>query len=245
MTGALSISIVSHHHGPFVERLLADLAALPGEPHELLLTLNHPDEPTPRLPDGVPVTIIRPDRPRGFGANHNEAFRHSSGAYFCVLNPDTRLLDDPFPTLIASLERDPNLGVVAPLVVDSQGKVQDSVRRFPTPIALLRRHLLHPGRCDGSDWVAGICMLFRREVYHRIGGFDERYFLYLEDADLCLRLRRAGYGVRCEPQSVIRHDAQRSSHGQPRYLAWHLHSLLRFWGRFYLRGACVPLSEGT
>jgi GT2 family glycosyltransferase len=66
-------------------------------------------------------------------------------------------------------------------------------------------------------------------VFAALGGFDERYFMYYEDVDLCARVREAGLDVRLDPAARAVHAAQRDSHRRPRYLAWHLRSMLRFW----------------
>ena len=76
--------------------------------------------------------------------------------------------------------------------------------------------------------LAGMFMLFRSEVFRRLGGFDERYFLYYEDVDLCLRLRQLGYDVLLEPGAEALHDARRASRSSPRHLLWHARSLARF-----------------
>ncbi len=78
------------------------------------------------------------------------------------------------------------------------------------------------------DWVAGMFMLFRRNVYAEVGGFDERYFLYYEDVDLCRRLRRHRYDVRLLPEVSVVHDARRESRHSLRHLGWHLSSMLRY-----------------
>jgi N-acetylglucosaminyl-diphospho-decaprenol L-rhamnosyltransferase len=232
----ISISIVSHRHGPMARRLISDLDGLCAGRIEIILTENVPESPSVdwSFVSG-PVKVLRNSEPRGFGANHNSAFRQSSGEFFCVLNPDVRLTSDPFPELLRELSA-PRTGVVAPLIVDSCGAVQDSARRFPTPASLLRKALGSPVPPDyairdepfSPDWVAGMFMVFPREVFREIEGFDERYFLYYEDVDLCARLRRKGYEIRLNPRARAIHDAQRDSHRDLAYLATHLRSALRY-----------------
>jgi len=182
-----------------------------------------------------PVHVIRNETPKGFAVNQDQAFSHAVGGYFCVMNPDIRLIDDPFPALLSCME-DADIGVAAPLVVDAHGKLEDSARRFPTPLKILCKAL---GGCRGSDypvtdeivfpdWVAGMFMLFHRETFEESGGFDERYFLYYEDVDLCAKLRLLGYEVALCPDAKVIHHARRSSHRSLKYLSWHLASMLRF-----------------
>ena len=151
------------------------------------------------------------------------------------MNPDIRINEEVFAALHACLQ-DETVGVAAPLVVGPNGMMEDSARRFPTPLRILCKAL---GGCRGSnytakdetvfpDWVAGMFMLFRREVFEKMGGFDERYFLYYEDVDLCARLRLQGYKVALSPAVKIVHHAHRSSHRDLKYFKLHLGSMLRF-----------------
>ncbi|MHC1745031.1 MAG: glycosyltransferase [Syntrophobacteraceae bacterium] len=186
-----------------------------------------------------PVHVVLNDKKRGFAANHNAAFRKRSGSYFCVMNPDVRIGSNPFPTLLEGFE-DRTVGCVAPRVVDSSGRIENSARSFPTPASLVLKALgCEPAWTDDAvgenclfpDWVAGMMMLFRAEAYEAVSGFDEAYHLYYEDVDICARLRIAGYKVALCPRVRVVHDARRDSHRDPRYLKWHLASMLRFLGR--------------
>ena len=231
----LSLSIVSHRHGALVHGLLRDIARH-GQGIEVLLTINVP-EPLPFEPVdfGFPVKVIANRTPRGFAANHNAAFRQSSGRYFCVLNPDIRFELDPFPALCRALD-DEKFGVAAPIVLSPAGAIEDSARKYPTLLSVARKAFARSQTPDyaigdrpfSPDWVAGMFMLFRREVFERAGGFDERYFLYYEDVDLCRRLKRLGYRVQLVPAARVVHDARRHSHGNLRHLMWHMASLLRY-----------------
>ena len=232
----ISISVVSHGQGALVRELLVDLDAHCAGAIEVVLTLNR-SESLPFDPTGfrLPVRVLRNVAPKGFGANHNAAFRASRHELFCVLNPDIRLRADPFGPLAERL-RDPAVGVVAPLIRSPAGGVEDSARRLPTPVSILRKALLGASRPDYEagagdlhpDWVAGMFMLFRRETFAAVGGFDERYFLYYEDVDLCTRLALAGKRVVYCPTVEAIHDARRESHRSLRYLRFHVASMLRF-----------------
>lgn len=235
---ALSISVVSHAQCHWVANLLGDISKyIHGNLLlEVILTLNR-DEELPFDPDSYEfiIKIIRNSIPLGFGENHNQAFQQATGQYFCVINPDIRLNNNLFPALFACLQ-DSSIGVVAPLVVNEYGATEDSARRFPTPLKILCKAI---GRCKGSDyivkdevvfpdWVGGMFMLFRRETFEQFGGFDQRYFLYYEDVDLCARLRLRGYEVALCSDAKVVHHAHRSSHRNFKYLTWHLASMLRF-----------------
>ena len=234
---SVTISVVSHLQGGLVGLLLEDI-----ERHcasgsvGVVVTVNVEETlPFAGRDFSFPIKIIHNPRPKGFSVNHNAAFRASQGEYFCVTNPDIRLKSDPFPSLLGGL-RDKRFGLAAPLVVDKDGQVENSARRFPTPVAPLAKALGIGRRLDyaiGSepfspDWVAGMFMLLPHAVFAGLGGFDERYFLYYEDVDLCSRLRSAGYDIVLDPSVTIVHDARRESHHNPAYLKWHLTSMVRF-----------------
>ncbi|NJD05153.1 MAG: glycosyltransferase, partial [Methylococcaceae bacterium] len=212
---------------------------------ELIVTLNLP-EPPPLSGLPFPVRLVENAIPKGFGENHNAAFRLARGEYFCVLNPDIRLTCDPFPDLIARLEASARPGVIAPRVVSPGGELEDSARPFPSPVSIVAKALGHNPDRDrlgvrlnddalAVDWVAGMFMLFPRAVFAELGGFDERYFLYYEDVDLCSRLQAMGRDVRVSGAVSVIHDARRESHRNLRYLRWHLTSMLRFFIFHFLR----------
>jgi hypothetical protein len=173
--------------------------------------------------------------PKGFGANHNAAFARCRTPFFCVANPDVRLGADPFPALRDALGG-ARAGVAGPLVRAPDGRIEDSARRYPTAGALLAKlfrdrrepeYATDRGTLE-VDWVAGMFMLFRSESFAAVGGFDERYFLYYEDADICRRLRGAGRSVLYVPGAEVVHDARRASRRNPRLALHHAASAWRF-----------------
>lgn len=247
----ISISVVSHGQGGLVADFLSDLAAVGDATRfEVILTRNIPE----RLPFSVgdfpyPVKIIENDTPKGFGANHNAAALLVEDKWFCVINPDVRMPEDPFPQLLTEIEQH-NAAVIAPVVLSPNGQIEDSIRRFPTPTFLALKML---GKKSGrypfklgddtfaADWVGGMFMLFRAEDYRRIGGFDEDFFLYYEDVDICARLRKAGHEVLACPKAQVIHEARRASHHNLRYTRWHIASMVRYLGKHWLG---LPNSAG-
>jgi GT2 family glycosyltransferase len=233
---AITLSIVSHGQGELIAQLLEDLREMP-EVSRIVITRNIP-EPAISAPPELQERIVILDNaiPKGFGANHNQAFQHCESPIYCVLNPDIRLTSNPFPALVAVLQQH-LLGFVAPRIVDPRGRVEDSARSFPTLPRLVRRRLLRTERDPFEmptrglaypDWIAGMFLLFNSSDYRRLGGFDEAYFLYCEDTDLCSRARRAGitYAICTEVLAV--HAARRASHRKLRYLRMHARSMMRF-----------------
>lgn len=221
-----------------IVNLASALLALP-EVSRILVTLNIPEEVV--LPVDARLEIILNSTPQGFGANHNRAFYRSNTSYFCPLNPDVQLNENPFPTLLIALDSG-LAGLSAPLVIGTDGGIEDSIRHFPTITGLVKKtagiddgsYAITAGQADfHPEWVGGMCMLFRRDVYKKLNGFDEGFFLYYEDVDICIRTWQAGFQVIACPSTTIIHNARRDSHRNIRHLLWHLSSMVRyFWKHF-------------
>ena len=231
-----TLSVVSHGQAALVRLLLADLERLQPADFEVVLTLNVPEDESGLVSTRFPLRVIRNASPKGFGANHNAAFATSRGAYFVVINPDIRLPHLDLDGLRHAVDLD-RTAACAPLVVNSSGSLEDSARRFPTIARLLRRVVLRDrsldyewrGRSQEVDWVAGMFVMFRREAFEQVKGFDDRrFFMYFEDVDICRRLRRLAWAVRVEPAVRVVHDAQRASKRRLRHLWWHLTSAARY-----------------
>jgi N-acetylglucosaminyl-diphospho-decaprenol L-rhamnosyltransferase len=223
------VSIVSHAHGVQIQALLEALARLNSPVvSRVVLTLNVPEAEPQRPAGGFPfaLDIVRNAVPIGFGANHNQALASAQEAFVCVLNPDVVLGDDPFVPLVNALAGHA-AGCAYPIQVNESGRVQDSERELPSPWALLRRRLL--GRTEQRvDWVNAACLLLPTSVWRELAGFDERYFMYCEDVDFCLRLRLAGGALIKAPVEIV-HAGQRASGRRLDHLAWHVRSLFRLW----------------
>lgn len=238
MTTDLAISIVSHGQISLVQTLLADLAQNVSTSLRVILTLNLPedfDEFPANATYPFEIFVIRNSAPKGFGANHNAASKHVSTGLFCVMNPDIRLQSDPFPALIEILTN-PKIAVAAPSVTDIHLNAEDHARDYPTVLSLASKILgnkPHVKAPPGNsvffpDWIAGMFMLFHIDSFRSVGDFDERYFLYYEDVDICVRLRERGFQVAVCPAVTVIHDARRESRRNLRYAFWHLRSSFRF-----------------
>ena len=243
---SVAISIVSHNQLYLVIDLLRDIEkVLIVQPHdEIILTINS-NEDLSGLDSftSLPVRVIKNLCQRGFGQNHNTAFSTSSSDLFLVLNPDVRnpVLDDK---VFQGLIDKKSIGIWAPKVVSPNGLVEESARLYPTPyriIAKTFRLFLCREEKDMKlnniqvEWVAGVYMLMRRDVFENVGGFDERYYMYVEDADLCRRVTSLDYHIVYDPKYQIVHAAQRNSRRSLRYFFWHVLSYMRFWVKFYFK----------
>ena len=218
-----------------VARLLAQLCRWDGLIGEVVLTHNLPAEAVPAPAGGWPFRFIEVfnSAPAGFGANHNHAFARSSSEFFCVLNPDIELNDPAIWEQLVERGREPRVGCAYPILLNPDGSRQDNEREAVSPLALLRRHLLKRAQCR-VDWVSAAFWLVRASAWREVGGFDERYFMYCEDTDFCLRLQMAGWKL-AKVQATAVHDASWSSRQIGAHLLWHLRSMMRLWTQPTLR----------
>tara|TARA_Y100000589_G_C26972823_1_gene555295 strand:- start:53 stop:781 length:729 start_codon:yes stop_codon:yes gene_type:complete len=239
-SSGITVSVVSHGHAEMLSLILSDLANCP-EVKKVIVTFNIGYEQNfiaPVLPENHVKQIINL-RPKGYGANHNSAFIFCQTSHFCVINPDIRLTSNPFPTLLKGME---GYGITAPVVCSPDGEVEDNARKYPIPWRILKRVLGFDSKdyAVGEDlispnWLAGMFLLMRTEDFNHVDGFDEKYFMYLEDVDICRRMQSAGKRVILNPGTQVIHDARRDSHRNFKHFWWHMNSMLRFWSRYYLQ----------
>lgn len=188
----------------------------------------------------------------GMGAGNNRGAAHTDGTrpYLLCINPDALLQPGALQAMVAVLEARPDVGIVGPRIVDADGTLYPSVRTFPNLVDSIghaflgmvwggnpftRRYRMLDADHDRPadvDWVSGSCFLIRRTTWDAIGGFDEGYFMYAEDSDLCWRARQAGWEVAFEPAAGAVHVQGVSTDRHPyRMIAAHHRAILRFAAR--------------
>lgn len=204
------------------------------------------------------ATILASADNPGFGAGVNRAARDTAAAYLLIVNPDA-VIDGPIvQRLLTTMHTAADVAVVGPLVRDADGSIQASARRFPGWSTLLggrstwltrvmpgnpwsaRNLLTGPDvrQPISVDWVSGACMLVRCAAFEAVGGFDEGFFLYWEDADLCRRLRDAGWRTVYDPGATVHHVAGSSSRHAPVASQRAFHDSVF---RYFLRHTRVPV----
>jgi N-acetylglucosaminyl-diphospho-decaprenol L-rhamnosyltransferase len=207
-----------------------------------------------RFPD---VRVIAQEFRAGFGANHNTVIRATTGRYVYVLNEDTTSDDWAFARLAARLDANPRIAALGPRVVYPDGRHQDSAWRFPSP-AVAALGLLSLGKLGVTqsrgvaprrvDWVMGAALILRREALDEVGLFDEEFFLYSEEVDLQLRLRRAGWEVEYFPDATVVHHESQFSAGIPeRRINEMWRSRHRYWRKHHSAAGArlAALATGT
>jgi N-acetylglucosaminyl-diphospho-decaprenol L-rhamnosyltransferase len=193
------------------------------------------------------IEVVHSGANIGFGSAVNRGAARLDGDVL-VMNPDVVVEPGAVKALEAVLEHQPDVGIVGPRIEDVRGSLYPSARTFPAMgdalghafvgLVLPRNRFTRRYRMldwDHSaaarvDWVSGACLLVRRACFDELGGFDERYFMYLEDVDLCWRAHRAGWDVAYEPSGRVVHVQGVSTDLAPyRMIAAHHRSLFQFW----------------
>jgi len=234
------VSIVIHNQSLMVEPLIDELLHLTTSLNlKIILRVNTREDIANlyRFFSNPSLIVVYNFELAGYGSNHNRNFEIEPCDYFLVLNPDIRLIDTNFNDLLRHFKSS-EVGVVAPKVVTNDLVLEDSVRVFPSVYALFKRYLFSQGieadryRLMRSkiDWCAGMFMVFSSNCYRLVNGFDTKYFMYLEDADICLRLRYLnGKRVMYDDSFSCVHNAQRASRSFfKKAFLWHASSLLKF-----------------
>ena len=189
---------------------------------------------------------------RGFPAANNQGLAIAQGRYVLLLNPDTEVTGDALETMIAFADAHPDVGLIGPQLLNPDGSVQPSRRRFPTlltafcestwlegyaPRRLLERYYVLDRPNDtvqDVDWVTGAAMMARREAIAQVGPMDDGFFMYSEELDWCRRFREAGWRVVYLPAAQIVHHVGKSS--EQVVAARHIHfqtSKVRYFRKYH------------
>ena len=246
----ISIIVVSYNAREHLERCLDAIA---GSEHEVIVVDNASSDGSPQLVrERFPaVRLVELPENRGFGAGNNEGMRVASGRWFLLLNSDAWPVGEAVGELAGFGDRHPEVGIAGPRLLNPDGSLQRSVRGFPTVWRLATEYFflrkLAPGTAAlnafygagfdhrtvrKAEYVMGAVLLVRREAIAQVGGFDERFFMFSEETDLCYRMRRAGWTVEFYPEAEFVHVGGASTRAE--------------WGRMYreqLRGHLLFLAK--
>jgi N-acetylglucosaminyl-diphospho-decaprenol L-rhamnosyltransferase len=245
----IAVVVVNYESGEALGHCVASLSA--ESPAELVVVDNGSTDGSiealrARFPD---VAVLVTGQNLGYGAAANRGAAATTAATVLVCNPDLEVRPGALATLFEALESHHRLAVVGPLIRNPDGGRYPSARRFPSMVDAAGHALLgifapdnrftrsyqqpHLGSGEAElqvvDWVSGACFLIGREAFESVGGFDETYFMYAEDVDLCWRLGRNGWHVAYVPGAEVTHVQGVSTDRHPyRMIFEHHRSLLRF-----------------
>ena len=246
---SVAVVVVDYESGPALTRCIEGIMS--EGPAELVVVDNgSADGSWRQLHARFPaVEVLVPGRNLGYGAAANRGVAATSAPLILVCNPDLEIRPGVLADLAEVLSADPACGLVGPLIRDSDGERYPSARQFPGLVDAAGHALLGLFAPDNRftrsyqqaaldtadhgpevvDWVSGACFLVRRSAFEDVGGFDEAYFMYLEDVDLCWRLGRGGWRTVYLPSAEVTHRQGVSTDRHPyRMIFEHHRSLLRF-----------------
>lgn len=258
---ATAVLIVNYRTYDDLGRCLAALA-----PHltagDEVIVVDYESDPRrlARAVDGsvAVVTLPRADN-RGFAAGVNLAVARSQAPFLMLLNPDT-IVEGPVIRILESwLTAHPDAGVAGARVLNEDGTVQPSARRFPDVSTVLggrttwlsrrfpknwlsTRNLVVPQATPVDvDWLSGSCLMTRRDIFDAVGGFDESFFMYWEDADYCRRVGEAGFRCVYVPTPPVRHVGGASAEHDPANAirAFHASAFRLYWKHASVAGRLV------
>lgn len=249
----VAVVIVNYQSYEDLQDCLASLGA--PDPRIRICVVDHASKSAPaaRIEQAFPhVHLLRQQSNDGFAVGVNRGARESMTPYVLLLNPDCVASPDICRHLADWMDGHPSVGAAGPRILNSDGSVQASARRFPDlttgiagrsswltrvfPRNPLSRHNLAPSHDRSAearavDWVSGAVMIIRREAFDHVAGFDTGFFLYWEDADFCRRLKHAGWQTMYVPELAVKHAGGRSSRhaSDASLVAFHRSAFRLFW----------------
>lgn len=240
----VSVSIVTFNNERCVADLLSDLDAQVGASWEAIVYDNASADATCERLDRTEIdSLVKGETNLGYSSAHNINIRKCRGRYVLLLNPDVRFAPDTIATLVAHLDRHPGEAMAGPKILEGEHRRHFAPRHFYPGEGMIE---LEPG-INRSEiaWLNGCCILARRDVLERLGGFDEGFFLYQAETDLCLRARRLGYSLGWVPEALVFHlhrQSQRTS-SEYEYSRRLFEGSAVFWRKHYTPGDVLQMAR--
>ncbi len=231
MNNPLVSAIVLFHNPRSAEEAVNCIKALKNQTIadqiEIIAVNNGGDE---NLLSAADVKLIRSEKNLGYGAGNNFGAKHATGEFILIINPDNRLEPNAVEVMTKFLQANPDVGLVGPQLIFPNGTIRDSYRTFPEPLdIIIKRTPLRkifknrmirylqwdqdPNVTRDVDWLCGACLCMKRMLFEELGGFDERFFLFFEDCDLCRRVWEKNLRVTYLPEAKAHDNEQRLSAG--------------------------------
>jgi len=260
MVGSLRLVVITYFPGEFLEAMLATVPAASTRAIAVTVVDNGSTDGTVDYVRSVPeLTLAQPGRNVGYGGGANVGVAGSSEPWVVIANSDLTFTPGSIDKLLEAAERWPRAGVLGPRILTPDGRLYPSARELPSLgrgvghalfgwiwptnpwTAAYRREREEP-RESTAGWLSGACMLVRREAFEAVGGFDESYFMYFEDTDLCERMAAAGWDVVYAPDAVVEHHGAHSTSRDLHTMSKaHHDSAYRYLSRRYAGPAWAPV----
>jgi N-acetylglucosaminyl-diphospho-decaprenol L-rhamnosyltransferase len=258
----LAVVVVNYNTGEYLTRCLRSAFEYAGDARLDVVVVDnasHDGSAEAAVASNTGTRLVRNDSNRGFAAAANQGMRATRAPFILLLNPDAEVLAGTLGGFVKMARDRPRTGAIGPIVRDPDGSIYPSARQVPSLGVALGHSFVHPFRPDNRfsraytladwdrrterevQWVSGSCCLLRREALDQVGLFDEGYFLYVEDVDLCTRLRAAGWEVRFSPELEVVHIGGISTAGSRQMVFEHSRSIYRYFVKFRSSGLRVAL----
>jgi N-acetylglucosaminyl-diphospho-decaprenol L-rhamnosyltransferase len=253
----LAVVAVNYNAGEYLSRCIGSvLGAAAGIDLLVVVVDNASGDGSARAAKAAYPEILLLENPdnRGLSAAWNQGIRATSAPFVLVLNPDAEIWSGPLAGLVKVAQDRPTVGAVGPVIRNADGTMYESGRAFPGIGRALGHAFIGPFapanpftrayRQSGwdrtaereVDWVSGACILLRRRALEEVGLFDEGFFLYGEELDMCTRLRRAGWTVLFSPEVEVLHEGAVSTGRSRRMHRMHSRSIYRYFAKHRAAG---------
>lgn len=266
MTPYVSIITITMNHLKCITEMLSSLftAGRPSVPFEVIIVDNCSSDGTvPFIRSHYPeVKIIQNTQIYGFAQNNNIGVQQATGEYIFILNPDIVVKPSSIDKIYQFAKENPSCGIIAPKLLNLDGTLQYSGRRFLSPQILFHRFFTMGSDSSSNknvsdylmknlsmdkpvdvDWCIGAALLLRRNFYNELGGFDVKFFLYIEDMDICYRCWKKGKRVTYYPLSEFIHAHKRDSHSINKKTWLHLKSFIYFLKKNQFKAITRPINR--
>lgn len=215
----VSIIIVTYNSGEYIRRCLLSIVKYIESPHEIIIVDNHSTDNTiEKIKETkIKVSLVEQEINGGYSKANNKGAEKAVGELLFFLNPDTEVLNNSVNDLFKYLNNHQDIGIIAPKLIQGDSKVQLSVRHFPTLWGVFKEYLFNQKNTYNAyapssdepvevDVVYAAAILIPKNIFKLVNGFDEKYFLYYEDIDLCKKIRKIGNKIIYYPQVSLRHQ---------------------------------------
>lgn len=213
----LTIQIVNYNSRDNLRACLQSIRENVSNPENLqIIVINNDEEKVGSFLDEFNVELIEKSENIGFGKAHNLASEKAKGEYILFLNPDMKLFPETVERMLDAFSADEKTGIVGPIHVREEDiSEEEHFGSQKTPLSTIGAKI-SPRKKIGledifeADWVSGGAMMIKKDLFSELGGFDENYFMYFEDVDLCLQAKKKGWKAVVHPKARVFHQSGQS-----------------------------------
>ncbi len=226
----VTLSIVSHNQGELVQNLLNTLDdyLIHSDLVVRIVVTENTDSTWRPYSAKHSLTYIENLRPKGFGDNHNTVFENNKCDYFLVVNPDILLIQPFNLDNLIDIMKTNDIAIASPLIINTDLVLEDFRRSDITLINLIKRHLF--SKPDKKfDWFAGMFLVLDAKAFKTLKGFDTKFYMYVEDCDLCMRARKKSLKLKDIDFISVVHNSRRDSRKKISSTLTHARSIIRYW----------------